>query len=206
MYALNGRILGPDAPFTDADGTQYPAGWARSASGQERELAGLIDVIYIDAPPPAASIAYSRQESFDGDHTVSAAYTRLPNEQIHPVIIAKVKAHRAALKAAGVVIEVAGQNKWIDSDDGARLQQLGLLQLGATNALPPNLQWKCLDGSFITMTHEIAQAIFLATASADMANFANAETHIAAIKASEKPELHDWSTGWVQCYAPAITD
>jgi hypothetical protein len=203
MFAIAGKIIQPGAPFTDSRGTQYPAGWITGASPTDRDGIGLQDVVYVDERPAGADVAYLRTEDFDGDHTVTACYTRRSSEQIRPPIIEKIKAHCWALKAAGVPLKVDGEEKWFDSDDAARIQHLGLLQLAACNAVPTGLQWKCMDGSFITMTPAIAQAIFAATANADFANFANGEAHIAAVGAADKPELYDWSTGWMQRYPNA---
>lgn len=41
MYTINGRPIPQDAPFTDANGTQYPANWLRLSSDQEKAAIGV---------------------------------------------------------------------------------------------------------------------------------------------------------------------
>lgn len=43
-FLLNGQPLGVDRPFTDADGTQYPANWLRRASADEKAAVGITEV------------------------------------------------------------------------------------------------------------------------------------------------------------------
>ena len=40
-YQINGQPLGLDRPFTDANGTQYPANWLRHASSAEKAAIGI---------------------------------------------------------------------------------------------------------------------------------------------------------------------
>ena len=63
--------------------------------------------------------------------------------------------------------------KWFHSDTFSRTQQMGLVMMGA--AIPANLQWKTMDGSFVTMTQTLAGQIFQAGANSDAALFARAE-------------------------------
>jgi hypothetical protein len=88
--------------------------------------------------------------------------------------------------------------KWFHSDQRSRSQQLGLALLG--NNIPANVMWKTMDGSFVAMTQTLAQQILGAAAQKDMANFAAAETHRAAMEASADPAYYDFSGGWPQVY------
>lgn len=88
--------------------------------------------------------------------------------------------------------------KWFHSDQKSRSQQLGLVLLGA--GIPTNLQWKTMDGSFVTMTQTLAQQILAAGAASDQAIFAAAETHKAAMEASADPAAYDYSGGWPKIY------
>lgn len=83
---------------------------------------------------------------------------------------------------------------WFHSDPGSRIQQLGLVMMGAN--IPNDLQWKTMDGSFVTMTLTLAQQVFAAAAASDQAIFAAAETHKAAMEACADPASYDFSTGW----------
>lgn len=89
--------------------------------------------------------------------------------------------------------------KWFHSDQKSRSQQLGLVLLGAS--IPANLQWKTMDGSFVTMTQTLAQQVLGAAAASDQAIFAAAETHKAAMEASADPSAYDFSGGWPAAFA-----
>ena len=67
--------------------------------------------------------------------------------------------------------QVAG--KWYHSDTFSRTQQMGLVMMGA--GIPGGLQWKTMDGSFVTMTQTLAGQVFAAAAASDAAIFARAE-------------------------------
>lgn len=105
-----------------------------------------------------------------------------------------IKAERDRRKAGGVKIG----DKWLHSDDGSRIQQMGLVMLGAS--IPANLQWKTMDGTFITMTQTLASQVFQAVAASDQAIFTAAETHRAAMEASADPATYDYSGGWPEIY------
>jgi len=88
--------------------------------------------------------------------------------------------------------------KWFHSDDASRIQQIGLVMMGA--GIPANTQWKTMDGSFVTMTQTLAGQIFQASAANDMAIFAAAETHKTAMEASADPASYDFSQGWPKVF------
>jgi len=67
--------------------------------------------------------------------------------------------------------QVAG--KWFHSDTFSRTQQMGLVMMGAN--IPADLQWKTMDGSFVTMTQTLANQIFMAAAQSDTNLFVRAE-------------------------------
>ena len=69
--------------------------------------------------------------------------------------------------------------------------------------LPAGLQWKTMDGSFITMTPSLAQQIFTGAAASDQAIFAVAEQHRVAMEASPDPAAYDFSTGWPKVFGEA---
>ncbi len=88
--------------------------------------------------------------------------------------------------------------KWFHSDQKSRSQQLGLVLLGAS--IPANLQWKTMDGSFVTMTQQLAGQVLAAAAASDQAIFAAAEAHRQAMEASADPAAYDFSTGWPKVF------
>lgn len=88
--------------------------------------------------------------------------------------------------------------KWFHSDRKSRSQQLGLVLLGAN--IPANLQWKTMDGSFVTMTQQLAGQVLAAAAASDQAIFAAAEAHRQAMESSADPADYDFSTGWPKVF------
>ena len=109
-----------------------------------------------------------------------------------------IKAMRDQRKAGGVKVKVGAANKWFHSDDASRIQQMGLVMMGA--GIPADLQWKTMDGSFIAMNQTVAGAVFTAAAASDQAVFAVAEGHRVAMEASADPAAYDYSTGWPKIY------
>ena len=105
-----------------------------------------------------------------------------------------IKGERDRRKEGGVKVGA----KWFHSDDGSRIQQMGLVMMGAS--IPADLQWKTMDGSFITMTQALAGNVFAAAAASDQAVFAAAETHRVAMEASADPASYDYSGGWPKIY------
>ncbi len=110
----------------------------------------------------------------------------------------KIKAKRDKTELSGVKINVSGVDKWIHSTTASRIQHLGLNMLGAN--IPNGLQWKTMDGSFVTMTQELASQIFQAITLLDISVFANAEAHKAALYESNDPYNYDFSTGWGEAF------
>lgn len=107
-----------------------------------------------------------------------------------------IKQKRTSIQDGGVLVGT----KWYHSDSDSRIQQLGLVMMGAS--IPANLQWKTMDGSFVLMTQTLAGQIFNAVATHDALAFANAETHRAAMLLSITPETYDFSAGWPVVYVP----
>jgi len=103
----------------------------------------------------------------------------------------QAKATRDRLTSEGGC-QAAG--KWFHSDDRSRTQQLGLVLLGAN--VPNGLQWRTMDGSYVTMTQTLAGQILAAAAAQETAIFVHGETLRAAIAASTEPETVDIASGW----------
>jgi len=100
-----------------------------------------------------------------------------------------IKASRDQRKSGGVLVN----GKWFHTDTDSRIQQLGLVMMGAA---VPAVSWKTMDGTFTTMSQSLAGQIFQAVAGLDMALFSAAETHRAEMEASAHPDQYDFSTGW----------
>jgi hypothetical protein len=106
----------------------------------------------------------------------------------------EIQAYRDQRKTLGTYVGT----KWYNSDDFSRIQQLGLVMMGAN--MPAGIQWKTMDGSFILMTPQVAQQIFFAVATNDMTIFGVAEHHRLAMLASAHPDTYDFSQGWPKVY------
>lgn len=104
-----------------------------------------------------------------------------------------IKAERDGRKNGGVFVSA----KWFHTDTESRIQWLGLVLLGA-NVLP--IEWKTMDGTFITMSPSLVSAVFQAIVSGDSADFANAEAHRLTMLESLTPESYDFSAGWRTVY------
>jgi hypothetical protein len=85
-------------------------------------------------------------------------------------------------------------DKWFHSDTFSRTQHLGLMMLGGN--IPPGIQWKTMDGSFVEMTQQLAGAVFAAAVAGDAALFAAAEAHRLAMLEAADPDAYDCSSGW----------
>lgn len=106
----------------------------------------------------------------------------------------QIKAHRERLSdQGGYKATVGGVEKWFHSDDKSKTQQIALVVAGAA---VPAVQWKTMDGSFITMSQAWAVAIFNAAATQDATIFAVAEGHRTAMLAAADPLAYDFSAGW----------
>lgn len=106
----------------------------------------------------------------------------------------RIKAHRDELSDnGGYKVIVNGVDKWFHSDAKSKTQQLGLVIAGPA---VPAIQWKTMDGTFITMSQAWAAVIFNAAATQDATIFAVAEGHRVAMMASENPATYDFSGGW----------
>ena len=105
-----------------------------------------------------------------------------------------IQAERDRRRSGGVKVGI----NWYHSDDTSRIQQIGLVMFGA--AMPPNISWKTMAGTFVTMTPALAMGIFQTTAGSEQAIFARAEYHRAMMLASAAPELYNFSGGWPLTY------
>lgn len=114
------------------------------------------------------------------------AKPKLDVEQVWELI----KRKRSAHEQGGVLVS----GKWFHSDADSRIKYLGLLLSG--NNIPANLQWKTMDGSFVTMTKALVDSIFAALVQQDTLIYQVAEQHKVALEASADPTKYDFSTGW----------
>lgn len=108
-----------------------------------------------------------------------------------------IQLERDKRKYGGVLVN----GYWFHSDDSSRIQQLGLVMMGAS--LPAGIMWKTMNNTFVQMTPTLAGQIFSAVAAKDIAIFTVAEQHRAAVNASTDPVNYDYMNGnpaWPQIY------
>jgi len=166
----------PYAPYTDANGTRYP-----------RIPRELLDEIADPVPPADYSDSlYYRTEQDTAPYVV---YTRKSDEQIAAYRWEALKVFRDDLILNGGCF-VAG--KWFHTDVYSKQQHMALMMLGAS--LPAGIQWKTMDGSFITLTQEIVAQLFQAQITREQGIFALAEV--------KRLDATPISEGWPERYIP----
>lgn len=111
-------------------------------------------------------------------------------EVFRDIVWREIQAIRDFRKANGVKIGA----HWFHSDDTSRIQQLGLVMMGAN--LPANLSWKTLGNEHVIMTPQLAQQIFIGVATADQVIFGVAEYHKKEMLKLENPGLYNYRTAW----------
>ncbi len=93
---------------------------------------------------------------------------------------------------------VSSVGKWFHSDNLSRIQQIGLLLLGAN--IPAGLQWKTMDGTFITMTQSLAAQVFQAAATSDSTIFAYSSILYSNLQNAGNPVIFDVYAGWPKIF------
>lgn len=147
-------------------------------------------------------VQFTAEEEVERDAQEAAHADRVAAEQSLEARRAqaweRIKAHRDELSDnGGYKVIVNGVDKWFHSDAKSKTQQLGLVIAGPA---VPAIQWKTMDGTFITMSQAWAGAIFAAAAAQDAAIFAKAEFHRLAMEAAADPLAYDFSGGWPAVY------
>jgi hypothetical protein len=109
----------------------------------------------------------------------------------------EIMAYRDGRQRGGVLVD----GKWFHSDDSSRIQQISLVMVGPN--IPLGLQWKTMDGSFVTMTPELAGKVFSSSIASDQAIFACAERHRTAMSQSADPATYNFYVDWPPIYGEA---
>lgn len=173
--------------YADCQMDMLRADLGADASEYEIQIAS-VEAAYVQPPVDYSDDTYDRKEQDDAPYVV---YTKKSDEQIQAARWAKIKQKRDELTDNGGCL-VGG--KWFHTDTKSKQQQMALTMLGA--AIPANLQWKTMDGTFITMTQTLAGQLFGAQIVREQAIFAHAEVLKADINA-------DINSGWPARYEPA---
>lgn len=190
---VDGTIYRDLCPEDLEGGVNYPAGTGPLFTPEGRAELGITEE---PAPVRPDERLFFVSQNENGSYN----QTPRPVEQVTGPVWERIKAERdRRTQTGGYKVTVNGVDKWFHSDSQSRIQQLGLLLMGAN--IPSGLQWKVMDGSFATMTPTIAGAIFAAAAASDHAIFAAAEAHKAAMEAAVNPVEYDFLTGWPLIYS-----
>lgn len=119
------------------------------------------------------------------------------------------------VSSGGFQVTVGTAAKWFHSDplsltqhmgnkDTAR-DQLAVAGALATDALKDpvsltQIQWKCMDGTFVGLTCQLALDIAKAAKGQSSAMYTKAEQHRQGMLAAADPLAYDYSTGWPAVY------
>ena len=147
------------------------------------------DVKATDLPRPDATYIWKK-----GKLVADALRRSELKAQLQAMQWEAIKAERDRRRLTGGYRVV---DKWYHSDTASRSQQLTLVAVGC----PIGLRWKTMDGSFVTMTDDLARYILAAASANDQAIFAAAEQHKSAMLAAGDPESYDFSQGWPSQYS-----
>lgn len=164
--------------------------WINTVNGSELSSDWVVNPVFADE---ARAIAYGNEFwTFNGniiDTVPQETYNAILKQRAQARKWAEIQAERDRRKYAGTQVGA----HWFHSDDPSRIQQIGLVMMGAN--LPP-IQWKTLSGEYVTMTPTLALQIFQARATGDVAIFTAAEQHRAAMLASSDPDNYNFSANW----------
>ena len=130
------------------------AGFSKLDTPEIRQRAGVIEIA--DPVPPAdySDETYYRTEQDDVPYVV---FTKKSDEQLLALRVSKLKQIRDELTESGGCLL---DGKWYHTDVKSKQQQMALAMAG--DGLPAGLQWKTMDGSFVTMTALLAAELFAA--------------------------------------------
>lgn len=176
------------------NGVTYPSGWLNQITPQEKLALGLVEVVKTNQPGNREF--YFVNEELNG---AELTYVNAPKDLkgIRERLWEKIKNRRDEVKNNGGCLV---QGKWYHTDTDSKQQQIALVIMGAN--IPANLQWKTLDGSFVTMTQALASELFAAQVMREQVIFGLAESKRAAIAnmTIEQLEAYDVLDGFPQEY------
>lgn len=174
---------------------------------------GFFDTDLAEYELPADAVEISREQHAELMVAQSNGATIQSDENGYPVAVfpppktlaeaqtevwEKIKAERERRKAGGFKVDADGVFKWFHSDSDSRIQQIGLVMMGAN--MPQGLKWKTMDGSFVDMTPMLASDIFSVAAATEQAIFQVAEQHKALMLLEDDPSSYDYHNSWPKIY------
>ncbi|UOO82756.1 DUF4376 domain-containing protein [Uruburuella testudinis] len=134
----------------------------------------------------------------DGRWQISTGNANIKREAEQAAVWEAIKNKRHANLRGGVYLDSV--SKWFQTDDATRQQYTFMRTLPE---LPPGMQWKTMDNSFIEMTKTLLDELSIKLLTDEQADFTNAERHRAAMLAAAEPLDYDYSSGWTATYEAA---
>ena len=201
MYIYNGLKIKDTILINNV---QYPLNWWGQHSDADNLLLGVTQVPDPTTPDPNL---YTWTENLDGSLNIVAKTSTELAAQLslwQDMVWSNIKDFRDKKTQSGVY--VSSFSKWIHTDTYSRTQWLGMLMAGASL---PAIQWKTMDGTFITTTPQLAQAVFSAVMTQDATIFGAAESKKQAMLSLSDPRNYyfgadllpqDTSQGWPATY------
>jgi hypothetical protein len=168
------------------DGVRYP-------NFTDRSLWPAVGITEVPEPQPPADYDDMKYQRVESDAAPYLAYVDRPVAEQQSIRWTRIVQIREELTLNGGCFVA---DKWFHTDVHSKQQQMALVMLG--EALPADLWWKTMDGSFITMTPALALQLFGAQVAREQSIFAIAEA-----KRTDGTPLDE---GWPERYVPAQPD
>jgi hypothetical protein len=177
----NGKRFNVYAKST-IDGVTYP-------NFTDRSLWPALGISEVEESAPPADYDGMKYQRVESDTAPYVAYVERPSAERKAIRWDRLKQIRDELTESGGCLV---QGKWFHTDVRSKQQQIALVMMGAS--IPANLQWKTMDGSFITMTQALAAELFASQAAREQAIFATAE----AKRVDDSPLYEGWPDRYVE--------
>ncbi|WP_109079243.1 DUF4376 domain-containing protein [Aggregatibacter kilianii] len=120
------------------------------------------------------------------------------------IIRAKINAKRDQCVNGGTYVAAIG--KWVDSDEKGRATLVEIKADFDLNGKDNTYTLICADNSAKTINFEEFKAVWDAVKTLKEKMFENAYMHKVLLEQAEDPMNYDWSIGWAQTYAEAISE
>ena len=187
MLLRNGIVFNVDQSFVAEDGTQYPAGFFRNATAEQRTAVGITEV---------ADTVQDKNENFwfvslEADGTFNAIPK--PISDAKDYVKSQVAARRFGAEIQGVTLN--GTSIATDRDSQS---MIGNAYASLKNGLIASVNFKSQSG-FVSLDLASFEPVARAVAEHIQACFTAEQVHVAAIDAlttHAEVEAYDISTGW----------
>jgi hypothetical protein len=171
-----------------------------------RDLPKQQDIFNLKWPAIPKELSFIRNYQWPADvpmseelrATIEATPEVISKEQAQTEQWARIVAIRDAKISGGVKV----QGMWFHTDTTSLIQYLALLAAG--DAIPKNIRWKTMDGSFIDVTPNLVRAVYSSAIISNNAIFQHAETLRAELMLAKDPAAFDIKARWPVVYADTV--